>query len=194
VKRIKFSKDNNIIKALEVTKADLNMIKEKCSYVIIGEADENNLKDMKDDEIVGVILGNVDNIIEDMNNLCPVIISEDTKPVLGNAIPICQDSRDLKKWLFPSLPTVYDDTSILNTFTILSALTGSNKEELDRLIKSTGNVELATTELMDTVRDGDTQKLKDKFTDLIKVISDTDCKLEIVENPKCWFINKEFYS
>ena len=191
MKKIEFSKNNNTIEALEVTKADLNIIKEKCTYVIISEVDENNLKNMKDDEKVGFILGNVDNIIKDIDDVCPVTISEDTESVLGNTVPMCQDSGDLKKWFFPALPTVHDDTSILNTFTILSVLTDSNEEELDRLVKSTGNVELTTTELKDILRDGDIQKLKDKFTDLIKVISDIGYKAEIVENPKCWFVNKK---
>jgi len=66
MKRAEFFRGNGVVEALEVTKLELNTIKEKCSYVSISEADENNLKEMKGDEIVGAIFGDIDNIFKDV--------------------------------------------------------------------------------------------------------------------------------
>jgi len=68
MKRVEFFRGNGIVEAIEVTKADLNAIKDKCSYVSISEADEDFLKDFEDNDIVGAIFGNIDNIFRDITD------------------------------------------------------------------------------------------------------------------------------
>lgn len=113
------------------------------------------------------------NIIKTMYDVKPESIPQGVKPVLWNVGLIYPDNSDLNQWFFPALQTVYDnDTSVLNSYFTIIALTVINKIAFKLWVKYTGNVELTPAELMDALRNDANQELKGKFADLIKVVPD----------------------
>ncbi len=58
-----YFRGNKVSKGLEVTKEDLDDIVKKCSYVSVSEADKNLVDD---NGIVGVIMGDIDNVLVDV--------------------------------------------------------------------------------------------------------------------------------
>jgi len=63
--RVEFFKGGKVIEAIKVTKEELQNVMNKCSYVSVGEADRKNIESYKDEDIVGVIAGNIDNVFKD---------------------------------------------------------------------------------------------------------------------------------
>ena len=61
-----YFRGGKISRGLEVTKNDLKNILEVSPYVSVSDADKNVLKNQKMDEIVGVIMGDIDNILFDL--------------------------------------------------------------------------------------------------------------------------------
>ena len=65
MKSINMYRNGKVLKVLEVTKKDLLELKEKYSFISVSEADMKNLENHNDNDIVGIISGNIYNI----NNL-----------------------------------------------------------------------------------------------------------------------------
>jgi hypothetical protein len=69
MKIVKMYRNGKILFVLEVSKKDLLELKEKYSYISVSEADMKNLENHNDNDIVGVISGdiqNIDNISKEM--------------------------------------------------------------------------------------------------------------------------------
>ena len=62
-----YFRGNKVSKGLEVTKFELYQIAGKLNYISISEADKNNFENYSDSDIVGVIMGNINNILADIN-------------------------------------------------------------------------------------------------------------------------------
>jgi len=62
----RYFRGGKISEGLEVTKAEFEDILKKVSYVSVSEADKNNFKKLKDDEVAGVIMGDFTNILRDV--------------------------------------------------------------------------------------------------------------------------------
>ena len=113
------------------------------------------------------------NVIKSMYDIKPESIPQGVKPALWNTGLVYPDNSDLNQWFFPALQTVYDnDTSVLNSYFTIMALTVINKIAFRLWVKYTGNIELTPAELMDALRNDANQELKGKFADLIKVVPD----------------------
>jgi len=63
--RVEFFKNGKVIEAIKVTKKELQGVMNKCSYVSVGEEDRKNIESYHDEDIVGIIAGNIDNVFKD---------------------------------------------------------------------------------------------------------------------------------
>jgi len=62
-----YYRNGKISKGLEITKADLFELKSKNDFISISEADLNNIKDIKDSNVIGVIMGDIGAIADGVN-------------------------------------------------------------------------------------------------------------------------------
>ena len=83
MKLVEYYKDSRIYEGMEVSKKDLLEILGKLDYVLISKDDEI-FKYEEDDEIIGTIMGDINNIINDLKLQPKLNIMNDELPICKN--------------------------------------------------------------------------------------------------------------
>ncbi len=109
------------------------------------------------------------NVVDTIKYLEPTFIPETTKSILWKAGLIWTQNKDKRTWFYPSMQTVYDnDTSVLNSFTSIVAVTTIVKIHEDCWEEFSGATDLSNAELIEKVEEYMNKRLKDKWDGIVE--------------------------
>ncbi len=110
------------------------------------------------------------NVVTTLKDLEPRFIPESVKSTLWKAGLIWTQNKDKRTWFYPSQQTVYEnDTSVLNAFTSIIAITTIVKMHEDCWEEFSGATDLSNAELVERVEGYMNKRLKDKFDNVVEV-------------------------
>jgi len=110
------------------------------------------------------------NVVDVVNDLEPTFIPESAKSILWKAGLIWSQNKDKRTWFYPSMQTVYEnDTSVLNSFTSIIAITTIVKLHEDCWEEFSGATDLSNAELVEKVENYMNYRLKNKFDGIVEV-------------------------
>ena len=84
MKLVEYYRNGKVNKGIEIIKDELTNIYKKLNYVSISKADKENIEKLTDNEIVGTIMGNINNIIYDLDLFNELNLKD-------KEIPICEN-------------------------------------------------------------------------------------------------------
>ena len=84
MKLVRYYRNGKIKSGIEVAKDELTNIYKKLNYVSISKADKENIEKLTDNEIVGTIMGNIDNIISDLDLFDVLDLKDKEIPIYEN--------------------------------------------------------------------------------------------------------------
>jgi len=110
------------------------------------------------------------NVVDQLKDLEPTFIPDSAKSLLWKAGLIWTQNKDRRTWFYPSQQTVYEnDTSVLNAFTSIVAITTIVKIHEDCWEEFSGATDLSNAALIEAVENYMNERLKDKFDGIVEV-------------------------